>query len=293
MLYSQLSLWSWARSSGPSVFPSPCSQYQRSFTSRQGTDPRRLGMKRFGSTLFVLLASFIAVRGYAQSHTFTRVVIILQENRTPDNIFGSTPTFLPGVDVVGNGYIATCAAQTPRQVPMMQNSDGLVTCYDLGHGPTSWNSMCDLPSGGTQCKMDNACLVALGLSGCSNGYHPPQEPQYQYLPYDVAQPYFAIATNYGFANYMFQTNQGPSFPAHQFIISGTSAPAAPGQNYANYFASENPKPSNQKSGCPAPSGEYVLDINPLGTRTSTLTTVFPVTSTRRLPVSWRISPRGV
>ncbi len=32
--------------------------------------------------------------------------------------------------------------------------------------------------------------------------------------------------NYGFANRMFQTNQGPSFPAHQIIFCGTSSAAA-------------------------------------------------------------------
>ena len=36
--------------------------------------------------------------------------------------------------------------------------------------------------------------------------------------------YFDIATSYGFANYFFQTSQGPSLPAHQFLLSGTSAP---------------------------------------------------------------------
>jgi hypothetical protein len=36
--------------------------------------------------------------------------------------------------------------------------------------------------------------------------------------------YFDIATSYGFADYFFQTSQGPSLPAHQFLLSGTSAP---------------------------------------------------------------------
>ncbi len=38
-------------------------------------------------------------------------------------------------------------------------------------------------------------------------------------------PYFDIAAKYGFANYFFQTNQGPSEPAHDFLFGGTSAPA--------------------------------------------------------------------
>ncbi len=191
------------------------------------------------------------MRGYAQSHTFTRVVIILQENRTPDNIFGSTPTFLPGVDVVGNGYIATCAAQTPRQVPMMQNSDG--------------------------------------LSGCSNGYHPPQDPQYQYLPSDVAQPYFAIATNYGLLitcsrRIRVQVSQRTSSlfmglqpqPPRDKIMRTTS--------HRRIRSRATRSPGVQ----PHPASTFSISI-PWGMRTSTLTTGFPATSTRRLPVSYRIS----
>ena len=32
-----------------------------------------------------------------------------------------------------------------------------------------------------------------------------------------------MAVQYAFADRMFQTNQGPSFPAHQYIVSGTSS----------------------------------------------------------------------
>ncbi len=47
---------------------------------------------------------------------------------------------------------------------------------------------------------------------------------FAYVPKSDVQPYFDIATSYGFANYFFQTNEGPSLPAHQFLLSGTSAP---------------------------------------------------------------------
>ena len=86
-------------------------------------------------------------------------------------------------------------------------------------------------------------------------------------PSDVA-PYFNLAETYTFADKMFQTNQGPSFPAHQFIISGTSAPTAPGTPTANWFASENPGPppanAESNTGCTAPPEETVLLIDPAG-----------------------------
>jgi phospholipase C len=61
---------------------------------------------------------------------------------------------------------------------------------------------------------------------------------------------------------MFQTNQGPSFPAHQFIISGTSAPSSG----STLFASENT--SSSGAGCDAPATTLVRLIDPTGSETS-------------------------
>ena len=60
---------------------------------------------------------------------------------------------------------------------------------------------------------------------------------------------YHIAARYGWANRMFQTNQGPSYPAHQFLFGGTSAPTA-GDDAVGVFVSEN-GPSSQV-GCAAP-----------------------------------------
>jgi phospholipase C len=83
-------------------------------------------------------------------------------------------------------------------------------------------------------------------------------------PADV-QPYFQLAQTYTFADRMFQTNQGPSFPAHQFIISGTSAPSPT----SNLLASENVilplnPGTNTAAGCAGPTGETVAMIDPAG-----------------------------
>jgi phospholipase C len=72
-----------------------------------------------------------------------------------------------------------------------------------------------------------------------------------------------MAEQYTFADRMFQSNQGPSFPAHQFIISGTSAPAVG----SNLFAAENPigvTNANSYTGCAAPAAETVNLIDPTG-----------------------------
>src|SRR5262249_39227945 len=71
-------------------------------------------------------------------------------------------------------------------------------------------------------------------------------------------PYFAMAEQYTFGDRMFQTNQGPSFPAHQFIYGGTSAPSAS----SSLFASENPQ---QPAGCMAAPKATVAMIDATGT----------------------------
>jgi hypothetical protein len=92
----------------------------------------------------------------------------------------------------------------------------------------------------------------------------PACPQETYVSptYDdaVVVPYFDIAQKYGFANYFFQTNQGPSFPAHQFLFTGTSAPSGVGTGH-KFFASENPSngSGDSKAGCNSPA-DYLVNI---------------------------------
>src|SRR5580693_6678680 len=67
---------------------------------------------------------------------------------------------------------------------------------------------------------------------------------------------------------MFQTNQGPSFPAHQFLFGGTSAPSA-ADDAAGIFASENMSNSgigglNAVAGCIALADTTVDVIGPTG-----------------------------
>ena len=69
-----------------------------------------------------------------------------------------------------------------------------------------------------------------------------------------------MARHYGWANFMFQTNQGPSTPAHAFIFGGTSAPSAEDDATATFVAQQ---PQNGPGkGCLAPLGEYYWMISP-------------------------------
>ena len=187
------------------------------------------------------------------SQYIQHVVVIFQENRTPDNLFHG----LPGADIANSG--TNSAGQT---IPLTTIS--LVTNYDLDHSHGDFVAMYD---GG---KMDGADKVpVLGClpkaSGC-----PPVTPQFKYVNPSEVQPYFQLAEQYTFGDRMFQTNQGPSFPAHQYIISGTSADTAT----SNLFAAENPfvppyaGPTGEDAGCNAPIGTLVNMIDPSGAESS-------------------------
>jgi phospholipase C len=167
-------------------------------------------------TRILLLVSLAATFAFAQTPPhFQHIIVIVQENRTPDNLFGSNTTFEPGVDL-----------QQPNSGQWC-----LGACFDPGHFHAQWEDQYTHPQ--TCSGTGNAKPCTATTTYCNNtvvgpgqGQLPvPACPQRSYVSgsYDnsVVAPYFDIATKYGFANYFFQTNQGPSMPAHQFLFSGT------------------------------------------------------------------------
>jgi phospholipase C len=167
------------------------------------------------------------------------VVIVFQENRTPDNLFQDPILIKEGADIASSGLdsAGNVIALTP---------ESLGVNYDLSHVHSAFVAQYD---GG---KMDGANLVPVfcPVLPC------PSNPQYFYVNSSDAGPYFQMAEQYTFGDRMFQTNEGPSFPAHQFIISGTSAPSAG----SSLFVAEN---TLGGTGCAAPPAARVrlIDAN--------------------------------
>jgi phospholipase C len=180
------------------------------------------------------------------------VVVIVQENRTPDNLFHG----LPNADIADSGMNSAGENITLTPIP-------LSVPFDLDHGHNAFVKMYD---GG---KMDGADKLAAGCTSKPAECPPPNTP-FNYVNPAEVQPYFDMAEQYTFADRMFQTNQGPSFPAHQFVIAGTSAPTAT----SDLFAAENVGfPANagstMEAGCAGPTGETVAMIDPMGTESTT------------------------
>lgn len=177
------------------------------------------------------------------------VIVIVQENRTPDDLFQDPVLMANGADIVSTGVNSS-----GQQVPLTQVPLGID--YDLSHAHSAFVAMYD---GG---KMDGADQIPISCSkGATNC--PPPNAQFIYVDPSDVSPYFQMAEQYTFGDRMFQTNEGPSFPAHQFILSGTSAPSAT----SNLFTAENPVGG---AGCIAAPGSYVWMIDSSGAESSTM-----------------------
>jgi phospholipase C len=200
---------------------------------------------KFMARILLLLAALAITPAYSQ--TVQHIVVVIQENRTPDNFFQDPK--LIGADIAHQG---ACGA---NMIPLRARP--LSDCYDLDHYHNpGWLTMYD---GG---KMDGACRVKVIVNHCHTRL--PRFPQYVYVDNSKGDlsPYFQIAEQYGYANYMFQSNQGPSFPAHQFLFTGTSAPnGTPPQRFYNWFADED---NNNPTGCLARPSNKVEMISPAG-----------------------------
>lgn len=193
------------------------------------------------------------------------VVIIFQENRTPDNLFQGLYG-QKGANRVPYDILNAHAGALLKPV-------GLANNFDLDHSHTAFEQEFNNPETPIvpTCNKD--------VFGCA----PEAWNQFMYVDNAVElhyhnsygtgtthilDPYLALARQYGWANRMFQTNQGPSFPAHQIIFGGTSARGSLDDKAATFVA-ENPQApplSNYNSfgdtGCLAPADEFNWVISP-------------------------------
>jgi phospholipase C len=202
---------------------------------------------KFAAKSLLLIFALAATLAYAQVQLphFDNIIIVFQENRTPDNLFGSSTVsppcgnedaFEPGVDIQNCYYVN---GNPTYLTPLDLTGDyGNNQTFDPQHNHYNFTDACHIDSNGV-CRMDGFCSDD-DSTLC-----------FTYVPEVDVDPYFQIAKNYGFANYMFQTNEGPSYPAHQFIISGTSAPTQDTSGQYNWFAADNTT-DNRYSGCTDP-----------------------------------------
>jgi len=148
------------------------------------------------------------------------IVVIVQENRSFDNLFQG----FPGADTAASGL----------------KSDGTTIALkpvSFAHGQDPNHNYADFVGSLDGGKLDGFDKV---------GSYPNNEPNisYSYLPRSEVQPYFDLASAYALSDRMFQSNNSASYPAHQYVIAAQSA------NVVNV-------PSAIPWGCDAPAGTTV------------------------------------
>lgn len=132
------------------------------------------------------------------------IVIVVQENRTLDNLFNG----FPGADTVTSGLNHT--GGTVQLVPR--------SFTDIEDPSHTYQSLTQEYDNG---KMDGFDLNPVNLT-ILGGSGAPKDYVYGYVPQSQTTIYWQLAKAYALADRMFSTEMAPSFPGHLTLIGGQS-----------------------------------------------------------------------
>lgn len=163
------------------------------------------------------------------SSRLKHVVIIIQENRSFDNLFHGFK---------GATYATFGKTSTAAKVPLHPISlSGVDVAHHWNDAMTAWNH-------GAMDGFDKLLLA--------NGQKASAYP-YAYVAPKYIAPYWTMASRYVLADHMFPTMFGPSFTGHLDLIAGTTN--------LNPSSAEVDNPSAAPWGCDAPSGTFTYVLN--------------------------------
>jgi phospholipase C len=165
------------------------------------------------------------------------IVIIVQENRTIDGLFNG----FPGADTVRSGV-----ESDGTTVPLVPR--GFEAPGDIAHSHENFET----EYAGGKMYFDRGA---------------PRNPSlaYSYVPRSETTPLWSLAEQYVLGDRTFQSNNGPSFEAHQYLIAGTSQ-VGPGQFAVDnpYYKNFTPVPLGEAWGCDDPAGTFLPLLDPAG-----------------------------
>jgi phospholipase C len=255
-------------------------------------------MKLRASTLMLLLGTGAALAQFPPQ--IKNVVIIFQENRTPDNLFHFlAPACLLGPSSEGmdactpamvnaNCYnISPCGLsnETGTVVPVTLKPLPLSGTIDPDHSHNGFENMCDPDPATLECRNDGAWLTSKPAGSSYSYVSNRPVTNYDGTKGHLLDPYLTLATRYGWANFMFQTNQGPSYPAHQFMFSGTSAPTAADDANATFISENfNMKIIGNEAGCISPKNTTNFLISPAISTPPPACTLYDDSSVQECPM---------
>lgn len=167
----------------------------------------------------------------------THVVILIQENRTFDDLFNGFPgadTVLTGKDHNGNTVALKSRSLADPEDPS-HSYQSLLQEYDNG-------------------KMDGFDLNPVSTTILGGSFWIPKNYVYGYVPRSESTIYWQLASEYALADRMFSTEMAPSFPGHLTLIGGQS------NRIIGDPTDWNPE-VNAVWGCDSPSGSVVDVLN--------------------------------
>jgi phospholipase C len=145
----------------------------------------------------------------AASNPIQHVVIVIQENRSFDNLFQG----YPGANTVSSGV--NSKGQTIPLQPI-----GFEAKYDIDHFVQSFLAACAGNAQGQNCTMT-------GFDKENTfGKSVPPNPQFGYVPHDETRLYFEMAKRYVLADNMFTSHIDASFVSHQYFIAAQAGDSA-------------------------------------------------------------------
>jgi phospholipase C len=164
------------------------------------------------------------------------VVVIVQENRSVDNLFNG----FPGADTVQSGYDSKGNLHTLQPVSMSAECDpshkhGAFVAEFRNGAMNGWN------------KESISCATGATLP----------DGVFAFVPQSETVAYWSMASNYGLADEVLQTNEGPSFPAHQYLIAGQSGGHGSDAPWA--FSENGPGASSSKLEYPGSDSSNTAD----------------------------------
>ena len=180
---------------------------------------------RFEIKLPSLCIILAAVTAQAQISHFQHIIIVFQENRTPDNLFhalcDSNPCSTNPNNTEYNIQTSNWLDQSSPTGITQPTRAPLNNGYNLGHSHNAWLEQCNPTGTATLCKPSVFPPTSCQMNGAS--CTSPKHGAYIFVDNStgILNPYVALATSYGWANYMFQTNEGQVF---QLTSSSLVAP---------------------------------------------------------------------
>jgi phospholipase C len=159
------------------------------------------------------------------------VIVIVQENRSFDNFFHG----FPGADTAESGE--------SHGGPVPLKPVNLAYAADVDHQHKAFVQ-----------EYDNGAMD--GWDRVDTLPHQQTDFPYAYVPESQIEPYWTMAREYTLADRMFQSNSGPTYPAHLYLIAGQSD-----------FTANNPNHMETTEfawGCDSPRDAHVSVIAPDG-----------------------------